>query len=457
MAVYDYDLFVIGAGSGGIRAARTVAREGFRVGVAEYSKLGGTCVNLGCIPKKLYFYSSHFSEDFEDSHFYGWNFGENQPTFNWKRLQSAKDHEIHRLNQVYEKILRDSGAELICGFASLINEHTIQIEGASSRRVTAEKILLAVGSRPSLPDIPGKELVVTSDYIFQQQELPSRIVIVGGGYIAVEFACIFSGLGCEVSLLYRGDLFLRHFDQSIRLFFLEEIKKKGVKLFFHTQVTRLSKNEDGSICCSFHQEGTEKESSEITTDQVIYAIGRLAKLEQLGLENAGVSCDSRGCIEIDDDFQTSTPSIFALGDAVGRVQLTPVAIAEAVSFVRKHFLGQKSLLDYRYIPTAVFSRPSIASVGFTEEEAREKLGEIQVYSSSFHALKQSLKTIREKTFIKLITEKKTDRVVGAHIIGEDAGEIIQGVSIAMKARATKQVFDETIGIHPSVAEEFTTL
>ncbi len=444
-----YDLVVIGAGSGGVRAARMAAQAGQKVAVIEYQALGGTCVNIGCVPKKLFVYASHFSETFEDARGFGWQSSES--SFSWQSLLKNKNEEIERLNSIYGTLLENAGVELIRGKATLVDEHQVAIDGGN--RIYGERILIATGSTPFVPDIAGKEWVDTSEEMFYLEELPKKILIVGGGYIAVEFAGIFNGLGVDTHLVYRGDLFLRGFDMDVRKSLYKEMSQKGIQISFGDNVQQVKKI-DSTLQVNF-------ESGALASfDRVLYATGRIPNTQSLGLENVGVETD-QGAIVVNDTFKTSVDSIYALGDVIDRVQLTPVAIEEAMILVN-HLYGDGSReMDYSNIPSAVFSQPNFASVGLTEEDAIElstKKGfELDVYVSDFKAMKFSLTENPERTFMKLLVNRNTDKVLGAHMLGDSAAEIIQGIAIAIKAGATKKDFDATIGIHPSSAEEFVTL
>lgn len=444
---YDFDLFVIGAGSGGVRAARFAAGFGARVAVAESRYLGGTCVNVGCVPKKLLVYGAHYSEDFEQAKGFGWSAGEAK--FDWPTLISNKDREIHRLNDIYRNLLVNSGVTLFEGHAKLRDPHQIEINGHT---YSAEHILIATGGWPQVPDFPGCEHAITSNEAFFLKQLPKRIVVVGGGYIAVEFASIFNGLGAEVTQLYRGELFLRGFDGAVRTHLQQELTKRGIDLQFNSDIERIDKQVDGSLKVSL------KDGRQLTADCVFYATGRRPMLDNLGLENTRVKLDKGGYIEVDERYQTSEPSILALGDVIGGVQLTPVALAEGMAVARRLFKPEQYRpVDYAHIPTAVFSLPNIGTVGLTEEEAKKAGHEVQIFESRFRPMKLSLTDDQERTLMKLVVDAKTDRVLGCHMVGPDAGEIVQGLAIALKAGATKQIFDETIGVHPTAAEEFVTL
>ena len=441
----DFDLFVLGAGSAGVRASRMSAGYGARVAVAEDDRLGGTCVNVGCIPKKLFVLASHFSEDFEDAAGYGWSVGPR--SFDWPTLIRNKDTEITRLNGVYQRLLDDAGVERISGRATIVDAHTVEV---GDRRYTAEHLLVAVGSWPHLPDIPGIEHAISSNEAFHLEQLPARAAIVGGGYIGVEFAGIFNGLGVETTQIYRGPLFLRGFDDDLRKTLAEEMPKKGIRLRFDTDVSEIRREQDG-----LHLQLTD--GSHLVVDEVLYATGRRPKTDDLGLEKAGVELGEHGEILVDAYSRSSVPSIWALGDVTDRLNLTPMAIAEAIAFARTVFGGEPTSPDHADVATAVFSQPPIGTVGLTEAEAREQLGRVDVYRSSFRPLKHTLTGRDEKTLMKLLVDPKTDRVVGAHMIGADAAEILQGIGIAVKLGATKAQFDATVGIHPTAAEEFVTM
>ncbi|MEM0952877.1 MAG: glutathione-disulfide reductase [Pseudomonadota bacterium] len=441
----DYDLFVIGAGSGGVRAARMAAGFGAKVAIAEDRYMGGTCVNVGCVPKKLYVYASEYGKGFSDAREFGWDSGAKQ--FDWATLRDNKKQEISRLNAIYDNLLSGVDAEVINGRASIVDAHTVSVNG---QHYSAEKILIATGGWPRRDHRPGAELGVTSNEIFDLEEFPQRILIAGGGYIAVEFAGIFNGLGAEVTQLYRGPLFLRGFDQDIREFAAQEIPKTGIDLRFNTIIDSIERTPEGLRC-------SLSDRTEIVVDQVLYAIGREPHVDGLGLENVKVELDERGYIAVDEEFRTAEPSIFAVGDVIGGMELTPVALAEGMAFARKQFGPAEKAVEYDFIPSAVFSQPNIGTVGFTEEEARDKFGDITLYKSSFRPMKHTISGRDERTFMKLIVDDDSDRVIGVHMMGPDAGEIVQGMAIALKAGATKAVFDATIGIHPTAAEEFVTM
>lgn len=446
MSDYEYDLFVIGVGSGGVRAARMSAQYGARVATAEDRYMGGTCVNVGCIPKKLFVLASHFSEDFRDAVGYGWS--RERPVFDWQTLLTNKNTEIARLNDVYRGLLTNAGVDHFDGRARIVDSHHVSI---NDRVVSTEKILIATGGWPSIPDFPGREYVISSNEAFYLDRLPEHCVIGGGGYIAVEFAGILEGLGVETHLAYRGPLFLRGFDDDLRKTLAEEMPKKNVQLHFNTTIDKVEKQSDGRLKVLFNS------GEVLTTDLVLCAMGRTPNVADLGLENVNVECRDNGAIMVDDDFRTSEPSIFALGDVTDRIQLTPVAIAEAMAFAKTQFLNQPTRMDYENVASAVFSQPPMATVGLTEAEAREQFEQVDIYRTHFKALKHTLSGNNEQTMMKLIVDKATDRVIGVHMLGADAPEIIQGVAIAIKAGATKAVFDSTVGIHPTSAEEFVTM
>jgi glutathione reductase (NADPH) len=444
---YDFDLFVIGAGSGGVRAARFAAGFGARVAVAESRYLGGTCVNVGCVPKKLLVYGSHFADDFEQAEGFGWTAGKAQ--FDWEKLISNKNREIERLNGIYRKLLINSGVTLLEGHARLADAHHVEING---QRFSAERILIATGGWPQIPEIPGREHAITSNEAFFLKQLPKRVLVVGGGYIAVEFAGIFNGLGADTTLLYRGDLFLRGFDKSVRTHLVEELTKRGLQLQFNTDIVRIDKQSDSSLLATLN------DGRQLEADSIFYATGRRPMLDNLGLENTRVELNERGYIDVNDNFETHEPSILALGDVIGRVQLTPVATAEGMAVARRLFKPEQYRpVDYRHIPTAVFSQPNIGTVGLTEEQALENGHKVVVFESRFKPMKLTLTESSEQTLMKLVVDAHTDRVLGAHMVGPDAGDIIQGLAIALKAGVTKRLFDETIGVHPTSAEEFVTL
>ena len=445
MSDYDYDFFVIGAGSGGVRCARMSAFYGARVGIAEERYLGGTCVNVGCIPKKLFAYGSHYAAAFEDAAAYGWDVGSS--SLNWERLINNKNTEINRLNAIYQKILNDNNVCIYESRAVLQDNHTLNV---GEKKVTADKILIATGSWPLIPDFVGREYAITSNEAFFLEKLPERVVIVGGGYIAVEFTGIFHGYGSQVTQLYRSDLFLRGFDHDLRTHLAEEMMKQGIDLRFNSNVASIEKTVD-SLRIDL------QDGSQINADAVMYATGRVPNTRNMGLEDVGVKLGDDGSINVNNNFQTSIPNIYALGDAIDRFQLTPVAIAEAMVLSSNLFNGTSLSLDYSNIPTAVFSHPTIGTVGLTEDQAHNRFEDVEIYCSRFKPLLHTLTKRDEKTLMKLIVDKASDRVVGCHMVGPEAGEIIQGIGIAIKAGVTKAQFDSTIAIHPTAAEEFVTM
>ena len=445
MTDFDYDLFIIGAGSGGVRAARMASTYGAKVAICESYKVGGTCVVRGCIPKKLFVYASHVAEDFESAKGYGWS-GE-APTFDWGTLLSNKDAEIERLNGLYKQTLSNNNVDLFEKRGVLVDAHTIDLEGET---ITADKIMIATGGWPSTPDIPGIEHVISSNEAFHLESLPKSVIIVGGGYIAVEFAGIFNGLGVETTQLYRRDMILRGFDEDIRQTVQKEMLKKGVDIRVNTDVASIEKTDDGLVA-------TLNDGSTLTADVIMYATGRVPATGNMGLEALGVAMRNNGAIIVDENFRTSVDNIFSLGDCTDRLQLTPVAIAEAMAFTATQFNNTPTPMDYEDVATAVFSQPPVGTVGLTEEEARSQYGDVDIYKSDFRPLFHTLGGSEERTMMKLIVDKASDRVVGAHMVGLDAGEIIQGVGIALKCKATKAQFDATMAIHPTSAEEFVTM
>ena len=443
---YDYDLYVIGAGSGGVRAGRMSASYGAKVAIAESTYLGGTCVNVGCVPKKLFVYGSHFAEDFEDAKAYGWNVAIDP--FDWPTLRDNKTTEIQRLNGIYGDLLNGAGVAIHDGRAHLLDVHTVTVNGQTH---TADKILIATGSWPSVPEFPGREHVITSNEAFHLPTFPQRVVVVGGGYIAVEFAGIFAGLGAETELVYRGPLFLRAFDSGIRQFVADELEHKRVNLRFETTVERIDLDGEERVL-------TLNNGCELRADLVMYATGRSPTTANLGLEDAGVALTASGAVQVDEDYRTSQDNIYAIGDVIDRLQLTPVAIAEGMCIANNLFTDRpKQNLSYDKIATAVFCQPNIGTVGLTESQARDAVGDVDVFESSFKPMKHTMTDRSERTFMKLIVNPADDRVIGIHMVGPDAGEIIQGLAVAMTAGATKSQFDATVGIHPTAAEEFVTM
>lgn len=445
MSDYDYDFFVIGAGSGGVRAARMAAGYGAKVAIAEERYLGGTCVNVGCVPKKLFSYAAHVNDEVRNATSLGWS--AQSLSFDWPILRDNKTREIERLNGIYGSLLEKAGVELFFGHAQVDGPERVAVNGQSFR---CKHILLAVGGWPYVPEFPGREHAISSNEIFYLEKLPARAVVVGGGYIACEFASILNGLGVKTRLLYRGELFLRGFDREVREFLAASLMRHGVDLQFNCNVQSIEKQND-----EFKLQLGNGESLE--TDLVLYATGRRPLLEGLGLETVDVALNPSGYIAVDDHYRTSQPGIYALGDVSGRMELTPVALAEGMTLAANLFNGEDRVLDYDNIPTAIFSHPNVALVGLSEEQARERYSRVAVYTSQFRHLKHTLGENDDKVFLKLITDADTDRVVGVYMVGDDAAEVIQGIAIAVKMGARKADFDSTIGIHPSVAEEFVTL
>lgn len=445
MSEYDYDLFVIGAGSGGVRAARIAAAHGARVGICEASRVGGTCVIRGCVPKKLLVYASHFAEEFEDAAGFGWTVGKTE--FSWPDLIAAKDREIDRLNLVYLGLLSNAGVTLYEKNGSLVDRHTVDL---GDERVTADKILIAVGGRPWKPEIPGIEYAITSDEAFHLESLPRRVAVIGGGFIACEFAGIFSGLGCEVTQVYRGDALLRGFDRDVRRAVTEGQRRRGIELRLETNIDSIEKTETG-LKLDLDLGGT------IEVDEVLYATGRVPNVRGLGLEDAGVEVRASGQVVVDEFSRTSVDNIFAVGDVTNRVNLTPVATYEGHSFADTEFGGMPRPVNHEYVPSAVFSQPPAATVGYTEDDAKNHIGPIDVYLSEFKPMKHTLGGRDERAMMKLIVARASQKVVGLHVVGPDAPEIVQGFAVAVKSGLTKERFDCTIGIHPTAAEELVTM
>ncbi len=456
MADHDFDLFVIGGGSGGVRAARMAAARGARVGMAESGRMGGTCVNVGCIPKKLYSYGAQYAESFVEAAGYGWQIGRS-PTLDWATLKANRAKEITRLNGIYEGLMTGAGVQRLQGHGRLIDGRTVEVraDDGSTSRHRARHILIATGGTPFVPKFPGRELVVTSDDMFDLPVFPRRLVVVGGGYIGCEMASIFHGLGAQATLIYRGEQILRGFDDEVRDFTADEMRRAGVDIRVNRDVARIDAAPDGT------RRVTLKDGGTLQAEVVLYATGRRANVQGLGLDVVGIARTDSGAIRIDEHFATSAPDIYALGDVVGGLELTPVALAEAMALVDQ-LLGPEPgkparRMDYDDIPTAVFTHPPIGTVGLTEAQARQRFGAIQVFRSDFKPLKHTLSGRGERTLVKLIVDAASDRVVGLHMVGQDAGEIVQGFAVAMKCGATKAQFDATIGIHPTSAEEFVTL
>jgi glutathione reductase (NADPH) len=448
MATFDCDYFVIGAGSGGVRSSRIAAGLGARVMIAEDYRVGGTCVIRGCVPKKLLTYAAHFHEDFEDARGYGWTVG--TPTFSWSTLIENKDREIARLEGIYRKLLAGSGVTLVEGRARVVDPHTVEVSG---RRITAAHILVATGGWPRVPAIAGAELGITSNEAFELKALPRRVLIVGGGYIAVEFAGIFRGLGSEVTISYRGDQILRGFDADVRTHLAAELRKKGIRILLASDVMSLAKAPGGGIDVVLDDASVPG----LTVDAVLFATGRVPNTANLGLEAVGVELNAEGAVVVDAHGTSSVPSIHAAGDVTHRIALTPVAIREGQAIAQTLFGKSAVAMDHRDVPAAVFSQPPVSVVGLSEEEAVAAFGEVEIYKTDFKPLKHTLSGRDERTLMKLVVDRASQRVVGAHMVGADAPEIIQGLAIAVKAGLTKQQFDATVGIHPTAAEEFVTL
>ncbi|MGO3343734.1 MAG: glutathione-disulfide reductase [Marinomonas sp.] len=446
---YQFDLFVIGAGSGGVRASRVAASKGYKVAVAEGSALGGTCVNIGCVPKKLFVYGSEFGHGFEQSAGFGWNM--DGVTFDWSVLRDNKTKEIARLNGIYSNMLNNAGVNIISGFASFIDDHTVEVDGI---QYTAERILIAVGAKPFIPEFSGNEFVVSSNEMFYLDELPKKALVVGGGYIAVEFAGILNGLGVDTSLAYRGEQLLRGFDEDVREFASEEYRKSGINVLLNTDVKSIE-------LADFNKPAGErlvhfKDGHSEVFGLVLYATGRVPNVASLKLENAGIETGKNGAVKVDNNFTTSAASVFAVGDVTDNIQLTPVAIKEAMALIGYWFDGTEIDFDYDNIPTAVFSQPSIGTVGLSEQEAEKRGLDFRVYQTDFRPMKHTLSGSTERAFMKLLVNNADEKVIGAHMVGDYSGEIMQGLGIALKAGATKADFDATVGVHPTSAEEFVT-
>lgn len=458
MTHYDCDLFVIGAGSGGVRAGRMAAQRGAKVVVAEAGALGGTCVNVGCIPKKLYSYAAHHGELAEQSRGFGW-MGE-APRFDWAVLRERRAAEIKRLNGVYEGLLAGAGVQLLRGWARLVDEHTVAVDCAGAeQRLSARHILLATGGEPVKSGLPGAEWAKVSDEMFDLDPFPRRLVVVGGGYIACEFASIFRGLGAEVTLVHRGPHLLRGFDQEMSVFLAGEMRKKGVRVCLDSTVAEAQR--EGAVQ-RLRLSGGPTDGLVIEADAVLHATGRRARTAGLGLEALGIAVNRDGTVPVDDRLQTRVPSVHALGDLVGRKALTPVALAEAMYLVDRLFgppIGKlvRPPIDYDLVPTAVFTHPNVGTVGMSEEAARRTYPRIRVYRTEFKALQHTLSESTERTLMKLLVDDASDKVVGLHMIGHDAGEVVQGFAVALQGGVTKAVFDRTLGIHPTGAEEFVTM
>ena len=448
MTRFDYDLFVIGAGSAGVRAARVAAGFGARVAVAEADRPGGTCVIRGCVPKKLLVYAAHFREDLEDAAAYGWT---TDATFSWPTLIANKDREIARLEDIYRTLLKSAGVSLHEGRAMLVDPHTVEI---AARRYTAQHVLVATGGRPVRPDIPGAGLAITSDDAFQLAELPRRVLIVGGGYVGVEFGGIFHGLGAEVTIAYRGEQILRGFDDDVRHHLHDELVRKKLDVRLQCDLRSIGRRGDGSLAATLVTAGT---SQQLEVEAVMFATGRQPVTAGLGLEAAGVRLDAHGAVIVDEYSRSSVPHIHAVGDVTNRVALTPVAIREGAAVATTLFGGRRVAVDHRDVPHAVFGQPPVGTVGLSEAAASAAYESVDVYTATFRPLKYTLSGRNERTLVKLVVDAASQRVVGAHMVGPDAPEIIQGIAIAVKAGLTKEQFDATVAIHPTAAEEFVTL
>ncbi len=443
---YDFDLLTIGAGSGGVAACRRAGSYGARTAICEEARVGGTCVLRGCVPKKLLVYGSHFRDEFTDAAGFGWTVGERR--LDWAALVAAKDRELDRLNGVYVRMLRDSGVRVIEGRGRVVGPHAVQV---GDQTYTARNILVATGSRPFLPDdVRGIEHAITSEGALDLKALPKHIVIVGGGYIGVEFAGIFNAAGVKVTMLIRGDTVLRGFDPDIQSALTAEMRKRGVDIRGETLVSDIEPRGEGFSVMT-------RQGDTLETDRVLYATGRLPSTRDIGLEAVGVRLDLVGAVSVGEDSRTTVPGIYAVGDCTNRLNLTPVAIAEGRALAETLFNNNPMTADHEMVPSAVFSQPPVATVGCTEHGARERYGDVDVYVTAFRAMKHTLSGRDERTMMKLVVDRATGRVVGCHMVGADAPEIIQGFAVAMRCGATKDQFDTTVGIHPSAAEEFVTM
>ncbi len=446
MAEFDYDLFVIGGGSGGVRAARMSANHSAKVALAEEYRFGGTCVIRGCVPKKLLVYASGFSEHFEDAEGFGWSVGER--SFDWAKLIAAKDQEIDRLENIYQSNLLNAGVELYRSRATVVDPHTVEL-ASDGRKVTAKHILVATGGGPFVPDLPGSEYAGTSNDAFHLENFPKRVIVVGGGYIACEFACIFKGLGAKVTQIYRRDVFLRGFDMDVRKHMAEAMSAKGIDILFNSDISEISETPDGYAAKLTN-------GDEVGADFVMYATGRRPNTTGMGLEAAGVRLTANGAVEVDAWSQSSVPSIYAVGDVTDRLALTPVAIREGAAFADTVFAGNPTKADHSDVATAVFTQPEIGTVGLTEEAARAGY-DVEVYRSVFRPMLNTLSGRDEKMLMKLIVDKASRRVLGLHVVGHGAGEMIQLAGVAVKMGATKEDFDRTVAVHPTAAEELVTM
>ena len=441
----DFDLFVVGGGSGGVACARRAASHGARVGLVEESRMGGTCVHRGCIPKKFLVYASHFHHEFEDAAGYGWTVGKS--SFDWPAMVAAKSKELDRLEGIYRRLLKDSGVTSFDGRGALIDANTVEVDGA---RHSADTLLVATGGWPFMPDLPGSELAITSNEAFDLPELPERIVIVGGGYIACEFACIFNGLGVEVVQLYRSDMILRGFDMDVREICCEEMRKTGVDVRLNENAVKLEKSSNGIVV-------TTSQGNRLEADQVMFATGRAPNTAGIGIEEVGVELNHKGAVNVDSGSCSNVANIYAVGDCTDRVNLTPVAIHEGRCLAETLYNNNPQIPDHRNIPTAVFTQPEIGTVGMSEEDARTHCAAVDIYKTRFRPLKHTLTGRDETVFMKLVVDRSNDRVVGCHMIGSGAGEMSQLLGVAIKAGATKAQFDETVAVHPTSAEELVTM
>ncbi len=448
MPEFDYQFFVVGGGSGGVRAARIAAGHGARVAIAEASRYGGTCVIRGCVPKKLLVYAAHFSEDFVDARGFGWSVPAAE--FSWPKLIAAKNQEVARLSRIYEDNLRRAEVTVLHGAARLVDAQTVEVNG---QVLSAQHILIATGGKPFLPSIPGIEYAITSNEAFDLPQLPRRVLIVGGGYIAVEFAGIFNGLGAGVTLCYRGEQILRGFDDDVRAHLHDEIVKKGIRVWLRSEVTRIDRAHDNSLVARIS--GTGEPASSF--DVVLYATGRVPDVDGLGLAAAGVKLGKGGGVQVNEYGQTSATNVYAVGDVTDRIALTPVAIREGAAVANSLFGPTPVAADITVVPSAVFGQPPVGTVGLSEEQALARYGEIDIYRSTFRSMRHTLSGRDERTLIKLLVDSATQRVLGAHMVGSDAPEIIQGLAIAIRMGATKGDFDATVALHPTAAEEFVTL
>ncbi len=449
MTKYDYDLFTIGAGSGGVRAARVAAGYGARVGIAEEFRVGGTCVIRGCVPKKLFVYASEFGHGFREARGFGWS--ADNVRFDWSKLIENKDDEIDRLNGVYIRNLKNSGVDIVDSRATVKDQHTVHLV-KENRDITADKILIATGGAPFIDqNVPGHDLGITSNDVFHLEKMPHHVVVVGGGYIAIEFACIFRGLGCEVCLVYRGEDILRYFDRDISVQVHEELKRQGVRVITQTTLEKIEplNGEEKRIHLS--------NGNHIDADLIFWAVGRNPATKDLGLEKAGVELTKNGAVMVDEYSKSSVDNIYAVGDVTDRVALTPVAIREGSAFAETCFNDNPTDVDYRFIPKAVFSQPPVGTVGYAEHEARKKFKAVDIYKSDFRPMKNTLSGSEARTLMKIVVNAENDQVVGCHIVGHDAAEMIQCIAIAIKAGVTKKQFDDTVALHPTAAEELVTM